>query len=131
MNIYSILGLALTTAIASASVREYSRQAASQILIAGGCIVALAIVAELSGLIDEVNAIIRAVDINSESFTVMLKAVGLTYLIQIASSICKDLERDSMAVKIELAGKIMLLSLCIPIIKNIFEELFEIIGYCP
>lgn len=131
MNIYSVIGLALTTAIVSTSVREYNRQAANQILIAGGCITMIFVAAELSGVIEEANAIIGMSSISKENLTVMLKAVGLTYIIQLASSICKDLESEGMAVKVELVGKLILFSLCIPIMKNIFEKLFEIIGHCP
>lgn len=55
-----------------------------------------------------------------DSFTVPLKALGIAYLTYISAEICRDSGEDGIASKVELAGKIEMLSLALPLVKNVF-----------
>jgi stage III sporulation protein AD len=53
--------------------------------------------------------------------TVLLKALGIALLSQICADICRDCGESSVASGVELAGKLEILILCLPLIVEIFE----------
>jgi len=56
-----------------------------------------------------------------ELFTVLFKAIGISFLVSVCASFCRDLGEDSIAKKLELCGKGAVLSLSLPILEGILE----------
>lgn len=128
MDIYTLIGLALATSIAAFTIGEYNKQAAINVSCAGGAVIMLSILADLSGILDEMEKLSQQGGLNSELVTVILKAVGIAYMVQFASNLCKDMGESALAVKTEIAGRVLLLSLAFPIIRDIAELLIELVG---
>ena len=58
----------------------------------------------------------------------MLKALGICYLTQIASQTCIDSGYGSMANKIELAGKLTIVLLALPMFTNLLETIEKLVN---
>lgn len=56
-------------------------------------------------------------------FAMLLKAIGITWLCELSSGICKDAGYQSVAAQIELFGKISILLLGIPIINALMQTI--------
>lgn len=54
--------------------------------------------------------------LDGESVAVIVKAIGIAYTTQIAAALCRDLGETALAVKTELVGRIMLMTLAVPLI---------------
>ncbi len=63
-----------------------------------------------------------------EYFPVLIKALGISLLVQITSDICNDSGETAIAHRVEMVGKAEILLLCIPLIKEILLLCEEIIG---
>lgn len=64
--------------------------------------------------------------LSSEYSTVIIKAVGISYLTQISSELCRECGESSIGTGIETVGKIELIVLSLPLINKIIlmsEEL--------
>ena len=51
----------------------------------------------------------------------LIKALGIAFTVQITSDICRDAGESSLGERIELFGKVEILLISIPLIKNIFK----------
>lgn len=51
----------------------------------------------------------------------LIKALGIAVTVQITSDICRDAQESSLGERIELFGKVEILIISIPLIKNIFK----------
>lgn len=51
----------------------------------------------------------------------LIKALGIALTVQITSDICRDAGESSLGERIELFGKVEILLISIPLIKNIFK----------
>ena len=60
-------------------------------------------------------------------FSTLLKIVGVGYLIEFSASVCIDSGNSSIADKVVLAGKILIFSMSLPIINNLFNLVMEFI----
>lgn len=126
MDAYSIIGFAGATAIIAFTVKQYNPQAAVHVAIAGSAVMLLSILALISGVIDEFNMLAGMGGVAQGTVKTIIKAVGVAYMAQFASHLCKDLGESALAVKTEIVGRILLLTLAMPIIRSIAEMLIEL-----
>lgn len=57
----------------------------------------------------------------SAYFTIMLKALGISACCRIGSEICRDSGENALASKVELAGKVGIVILSLPLVKQLLE----------
>ena len=58
----------------------------------------------------------------------MLKALGITYLTFICSSVCRDCGESSVAAGVEAVGKAELILLSLPFLRQILSVMEELLG---
>ncbi len=127
MDLFTITGLVIASAMAAYTLKEINKPAAIQLSIAGGAVAMLALTAQLTGITEEIQKLAANGGMESGIITLMLKAVGIAYLSQLASELCRDMGENALAVKAEIAGRIMLLTLAMPLIMRIMDMLIELI----
>ncbi len=57
----------------------------------------------------------------------ILKIIGIAYIAEFAAQITKDAGQGAIASKIELAGKIIILAMAIPILTVLIETIMKLI----
>jgi stage III sporulation protein AD len=128
MDIVKIIGVALLTTFAVLVLKPTKPEIAALVSIAGGILVLLMFVESLSGVIQNITAIVTRTGIKSEVFAALLKIIGIGYLTEFAAGICNDAGNGSMAQKVLLAGKVIILVLALPIINNLIEIVVGIVS---
>ena len=66
-------------------------------------------------------------NLNTEFFNIIIKIIAISYICEFASSICIDAGESSNALKVEFAGKIIIISLTLPIIVTVADLLLSLI----
>lgn len=128
MDTFSLIGFAVVTAILSCTVRQFNNAAGMNVALAGGAFILLSIIAKVSGVAAALSSVAASGGLDGESVAVIVKAIGIAYTTQIAAALCRDLgETTALAVKTELAGRIMLMTLAVPLILKITEMLTELV----
>ncbi len=77
----------------------------------------------LQNTFDFINLLINATNIDKSLFVIVFKAVGIGYLIEFSAGVIEDFGINSLADKLVLVGKIIIISMCAPIIYAIFNLL--------
>lgn len=84
----------------------------------------------ISVVVQAINGIAQASKVNMTYFTIILKVIGISYIAEIATQITKEAGQSSIASKIEIAGKVIIIGMAIPIITAIIQFVVEIMpGY--
>ncbi len=65
-------------------------------------------------------------NINDIYIKTILQIIGISYITEIGANIVKDAGLESIAVKIEMIGKVFILILAIPIFKSLIETIIDI-----
>jgi stage III sporulation protein AD len=121
MEIAKIIGVALLTTFAVLVLKPTRPEIAALVSVAGGIVVLLMFVDSLHAVIVNITSIVNRTGIRSDVFGALLKIIGIGYLTEFASGICNDAGNQSMAQKVILAGKVIILVLALPIINNLIE----------
>ena len=119
--IFKIIAIGLITCIATLIVRPVRSDFSIIIAIVGGLIIIFMIIEYLTGILSSISGIIKFTGLNSNLYSLLLKIIGVGYLIEFTASICADTGNTSLGDKVLLGGKIVILVMSLPIITNILE----------
>mgnify|MGYP000920872339 CR=1 FL=1 len=127
-NIFTLILLALVAVIFAVFLKESRLPAASLLLsIAVGLIILIALLPALIELVSFFQQTAIEIGLNSFYLTTVLKVIGIAYLAEFAVQLCRDAGQGAIAVKIELAAKVALLLLALPIITALFEVIYSLV----
>ena len=127
MDIIKIIGIAFLTLIIIIILKEYKKEYYIYAVLVGGAIIlfySFDVIKEIIGFINENS---NNSNYNNEFIRLLLKLTGISILIEYAVSICKDAGENSIANKIDFGGKIVLISMSIPVISVTLEALIKLL----
>lgn len=104
---------------------EISPKYKSLLITGCGICLMLAFLRTASPVLEAMTSLFSA-DLIRGPFRLMMKAVGISFLVAISSSFCRDLGESGIAEKLELCGKSAVLALSIPVLKEIIEFIGEL-----
>lgn len=81
----------------------------------------------LSVIIDMVNRIISVTSIEPAYILTLIKIMGITYIAEFASDICKDCGYSAMSNQVQIFGKLTVLVLSVPMIETLINSVGEIL----
>lgn len=84
-------------------------------------------VGRLNSIIGLVDNIVEATSIESEYITAIIKIVGITYISEFASDICKDCGYSAISNQLHIFGKLTVLALSVPIVESLINMVGEIV----
>lgn len=82
---------------------------------------------KISGIISLIDSLTGKISINKEFITLLIKITGIAILTEFAVSICKDAGESSIASKIDMGGKVIIVSMSIPILAGLLETVVKIL----
>ncbi|MGO5052194.1 stage III sporulation protein AD [Lachnospiraceae bacterium LCP25S3_G4] len=83
----------------------------------------LFIIRRLGYIVDTIESLSSYISMDSSYMTTMLKLIGITYIAEFASSICKDAGYQAIATQIEVFSKLTILVLSMPILVALLETI--------
>jgi len=92
-----------------------------------GAIILVMILGKISAIIDLLTSLTSKASINNSFIVLLIKITGIAFLTEFAVSICKDSGETAIANKIDIGGKIIIMSISIPIIAGLLETIVKIL----
>ncbi|MGI5895724.1 MAG: SpoIIIAC/SpoIIIAD family protein [Oscillospiraceae bacterium] len=128
ISIFSIIGLAIISAMLCLLLKQYRPEFALSATLICGIVIFLTVIAEMTPLFDMIRTTLDKIQGGNEYTMVIIKALGICYITQLASDTCQDAGERAMAGKIELAGRVAVLLLSLPMFSSILQIALELIG---
>ncbi len=95
-------------------------------LIAGALILGI-ILSKISGVVELLTNLANKTAINNQFLTLLIKITGIAFLTEFAVSICKDSGETAIANKMDIGGKVVIVSMSIPIISGLLETIIKVL----
>ena len=126
IDIIKIIGIGFISLIIIIILKEYKKDFAVYAELIGGAIILYFCIDYLKRIIDFINQL--SVTGISNSFIILLvKITGISILTEFAVSICRDMGETAIASKVDLGGKLLIVSLSIPIISATLSGLLGLL----
>ncbi|AIF43464.1 MULTISPECIES: stage III sporulation protein AD [Virgibacillus] len=128
MDILQIVTLGLVATILYITLKDINGSFAFFIIIITGIIIFISIVHQIGTIFQLLQSLGEKANVKGMYMETILKIIGISYIAELGASISKDAGLQSVASYIELAGKIFILLLAVPIITAVIEA---ILGFLP
>lgn len=127
MDIIKIIGIAFIAVIIIVILKQYRPEFAIYASIIAGVLILALASNTLSGIIDMIKSISNKTNINSDFLVILIKITGIAILTEFAVSICKDAGESAIASKVDVGGKIIIISMSIPIINALIDTVVKVL----
>ncbi len=127
MEIIKIVGIGIVATVLVVVLKNIKPEFTIYISLLTGVVIFTMILGELSYVIQTLNTLARRVNIEFAYFSTILKIIGMAYIVEFGAQISRDAGEDSIAMKIELGGKVLIMVLAIPILLALMELIIKIL----
>ena len=127
MAIFQLVGIAFITAVAALVLKGTKPELALAVTIAGSIILLLFAFEILKGSLSLFQKIADTTGIDSSLVKILLKMIGIGYLVEFSSGILSDFGQNSLADKLVFCGKIIILVLAVPIIESLLSLILRLL----
>jgi stage III sporulation protein AD len=127
VEIIQIVGLGLLTTVLVLIIKEQKPMFAFLLSAFTGIVIFLFLIGKISAVIQVLEDLAAKADINVIFLKTILKIIGIAYIAEFGAQIVRDAGQESVAAKIELAGKILILVMAIPIVSVIIETVIKLL----
>lgn len=93
------------------------------VCICGGVIILGFALNKMSGIMRGIRQIQSYSGMDNTHYLILMKIIGITYLSEFASDICKDTGHASVGNYVELAGKLSILAVSMPVILALLDTI--------
>jgi stage III sporulation protein AD len=126
MDILQIVGLGLAVTFLALVLKEKNPVFALVVSLVAGVFILLMMVDQIRLVMDMLKNMAQNAHLNNVYVATILKIIGIAYISEFGAQIAKDAGQGSMAGKIELAGKLIILVMAIPILTAIVETVMNL-----
>lgn len=127
MNILKVVSFALIALFIYLLFKDKRSDLAVLICLVSGALIFIFTIGELQNIVLFLKNIANKAGIDIVYVGIIMKILAIAYLASFAAEICKDAGASTIGSKVEFAGKIMILSLAIPILMAVLDSILKIL----
>ena len=127
MEIVQIVGLGLIATILVLIIKEQKPIFAFLLAAFTGIVIFLFLIGKIASVIKVLEDLALNANINMIFLKTILKIIGIAYIAEFGAQIVRDAGQESIASKIELSGKILIMVMAIPIVSVIIETVVKLL----
>lgn len=125
---FQIAAIGLAGTLLSLAVRSYRPEFSVYISITCGIILFMTVIAQFSDILSVVSDVFSRSGYANSYFPVLLKILAIAYLTDLISQVCRDAGENGIASKTEMAGKIFILYVSLPVFTSILSMIDILLG---
>ena len=125
---FKIILVVIISAILIAYLKSINQELSILASIAAGILLLLMLIDYLSDSFVLIGELVKLTNVNNDLYKVIIKITVLGYLVEFSAGIVCDLGLKSLANKLIFAGKIIILSLALPIIYALLNVIIGLIS---
>lgn len=128
MEIVKIVGLGLLAGMLINILRQQKPELAMHLSIAAGVMLFFLMVSKVLRVVDVMQTLSAKAAIQPAHMETVLKIIGIAYVADFGSQVLQDAGEKAVASKVEMAGKIVIMLLAVPVILAILDSILKLLG---
>lgn len=121
LDTYKVCGVALACSVAAFFLRGIKKEYEVPLTLAGCCLLIGAAASIAEPIMEYIRELAAMSPVTEDAFATLLRALGIAVLTRVAAGICRDLGTPSVASSIELAARLEIMLLCLPLVSAVTD----------
>lgn len=126
MDLMKIAALAVCAAVCALVLRRMRSEMGAALSIAAGLMVLLLAIPMVAQVMSGLSDMAQSGGVSDGYMAQLLKVAGVSLLMDFAAQTCRDAGEESLAMKAELAGRVMLLALALPFMQTLLGQILSL-----
>lgn len=122
-----VVGLGIIATILILLLKEQKPMFAFLLTTFVGIIIFISVVGKITEILKVLEQLAAQAKVNHLFLETILKIIGIAYIAEFGAQVTRDAGQGAIATKIEMAGKILIMVMAIPIIIVIIETIVKIL----
>lgn len=123
MTVTSVAVIGLVAVILAVQLKTVRGEYGVYLVAGAGLVIFFYGLSKLETVLDTLKRVQAYIRIDTVYLGTMIKMVGITYIAEFASGICKDAGYGSLGGQIEIFGKLSILAVSMPVLMALMETL--------
>ena len=123
MTIVAIGAAAVAVILMAVQMKSIRGEYAVYMVMAAGCFIFFYGTGKLAVILDTLRQIQSYINIDNVYLGTLLKMIGITYVAEFASGLCRDAGYASVGAQIEMFGKFSIMAVSMPILLALIETI--------
>lgn len=128
MEIVTIAGLSVMVTVLAVILRQQRPEQSLVLVLITGVIVTTFLLSKAETVLKNIMDMLSKSGLSTEYAEILFKGLGVCLITQLASDICKDAGESALSAKAELAGRIALLIMGLPLFQKMVSVAVALIG---
>ena len=121
--IYKLLALTLVFGIILIYLKSYASEFFTPGLICASLIIISSLSSYFVDVLDFFDELSSIANIDRSTIKLVIKVFAISYLVEFGVSLASDMQLTSLADKLAFGGKVIIFSICLPVLKEIIDIL--------
>lgn len=127
MEMIQIIGIGLLSTVLILVLKEQKPIFAFLLTTACGILIFLFLIGKIGVVLETLERVAESAGLEMIYLKTIFKIIGISYIAEFGAQIVRDAGQESIASKIELAGKVLIMVLAVPIISIIIETVMQLL----
>ena len=122
-----LIGFCLLAASMVMVLRQMHPQTAGLLSIAFGVLVMALVLPDTGRMIETIRTFLLSLGLDAQYYRIMLKAMGIVLVTQLAVQACQDMDAPSVARRAAFCGRIALLGVAVPVFMELTQLAVDVL----
>lgn len=122
-----LIGFCLLAASMVMVLRQMHPQTAGLLCIAFGVLVMALVLPDIGEMIKTIRTFLLSLGLDAQYYRIMLKAMGIVLVTQLAVQACQDMDAPSIARRAAFCGRIALLGVAVPVFMELTQMAVDVL----
>lgn len=118
-GLWAACGLVLLALVLTTVLKKDAPAIAILLSLVAGVLILLRAFEMADGVLANLTGLLEQGGIAQELYLPVLKCVGVAVVVRVMGALCRDNGQGALAAKIEIAGAVLALALCLPLVEQV------------
>ena len=123
MSMVQVVWIGLCGTVLALTLKKQSPELALLVGLAAGALIVWRLLDTLGQVVTTFRVMAEQAGVSSAYVAGVLKVIGISYMAEFGAQVCADAGQSSLASKVELAGKVMILAVAAPILLELVQTI--------
>ena len=128
MEILKLASVGVITSLLCLYLGSENKMYALYVALVGGLIILMMSISYINPIFEVISTFSQRTIYGQVELKPILKIISTAYIAQFASDTCKDASQNSLASKIELGARFLIVYFSLPIVVTLFEYITSLLG---
>lgn len=123
MGIVKAAAIGIAAVLLALQFKQVKSEYGTYLGLAAGLLIFGLAVSQISSVAAGIEKIAAMISVDSKYIMILMKVVGIAYICEFSANLCKDSGYSAVASQIEMAGKLSILVMSMPIVMALLETI--------